>query len=182
MLMWSAEGAVAQDSEEFLEEGPDENAARTEKPFVYRLGPGDRLRITVFGHVDLSGEFPVGDSGYISLPLVGEIEAKGVTTRNLERAVIDKLRPDYLKNPRVSVEVIVFRPFCIEGEVATSGCFPYQPGLTVLRAVALAGGYSYRARKSRVVIRRENSSKELTGSSNTPVYPGDSITVKERFF
>jgi len=151
---------------------------------TYRLSAGDKLRITVYGHADLSGEFEVDASGYISLPLAGDIKAAGGTANDLEVTIISALQPDYLKNPRVSAELINYRPFYIFGEVKSPGSYPYTNGMTVVSAVAVAGGFTYRARRSRIRIIRGNDDDqvELEGSDDTPIKPGDVIEVPERFF
>ena len=112
------------------------------------------------------------------------MKAGGRTINELERAIVRRLKPDYLKNPRVSVEVLNFRPFFIIGEVNKPGSYPYQHGMTVVNAVALAGGYTYRARKNKVLIKRSGSEggKEKKADENTTVLPGDVIRVPERFF
>jgi polysaccharide export outer membrane protein len=150
----------------------------------YRLSTGDRLRVTVFGHEDLSGEVEVNGSGEISLPLIDEVDAAGRSLYELEVAIVDALKPDYLKNPRVSIEMLDYRPFYIIGEVTAPGSYPYVNGMTVVNAVAVAGGFTYRARKGRIRIKREgeNETIELTAEMDTPVQPGDVIEVPERFF
>jgi protein involved in polysaccharide export with SLBB domain len=150
----------------------------------YRLGPGDKIRVTVFGHEDLSGEFEVDGSGNVSLPLIRNVPAQGLTVSQLEQAVIDRLQPDYLKDPSVSVEVLNYRPFYIYGEVNQPGSYPYVSGMTVLNAIAMAGGFTYRAKKSEVqIIRSDDTSKTpLEGGPDTQVLPGDVIEVPERFF
>ncbi len=150
----------------------------------YTLGPGDQVRVTVFGHEDLSGEFAVTGNGIVSLPLIGEVEAGSQTVSAFEKAIVNALKPDYLVNPRVSVEVLNFRPFFIIGEVNKPGSYPYQHGMTVVNAVALAGGYTYRARENKVLIKRSDSDggKEKKADENTAVLPGDVIRVPERFF
>jgi len=147
----------------------------------YRLGAGDRVRITIFGQEDLSGEFEVGSEGNISFPLVGEIKAGDSTLRELEIAIVDKLKPDYLKSPRVSIEVLNYRPFYIIGEVNKPGSYPYVTGMRVVNAVALAGGYTYRARESKVAITRVDGQR-LQATPDTIVLPGDIIEIPERFF
>ncbi len=151
---------------------------------VYTLGSGDRVRVTVFGEEDLSGEFEVGGSGFISLPLIGEVRAGGLGLRQLEKVITEKLLDGYLKTPRVSVEVRNYRPFYILGEVKEPGSYPYVSGMTVLNAVALAGGYTYRARKKRLLITRANDAEgaEQPVTENTVVLPGDVVRVPERFF
>lgn len=151
---------------------------------VYRLGPGDQLRVTVFGHDDLSGEFEVDGAGNISMPLINNVVAKGKTPDELEDAIVDKLSPDYLKEPRVSIDVLNYRPFYIFGEVNAPGSYPYVNGMTVLKAVALAEGFTYRARTSEVRIIRaaDESRTPKPAQRDTVVLPGDVIEVPERFF
>jgi len=150
---------------------------------LYRLGTGDRLRITVFGEEDLSGEFEVDDTGSIALPLVGEVTAAKKTPRELERDVAAALADGYLVSPRVSIEVLNYRPFFILGEVKDPGKYPYVNGMTVLNAVAVAGGYTYRARKDQmVVVRGGENGQEIQAQESTPVLPGDIIRVPERLF
>ena len=150
----------------------------------YRLAAGDEVRVTVYGHEDLSGEFEVDANGRISLPLVGAVEASGTTTSELNARITDALKPDYLKNPQVSTEVLSYRPLYILGEVAEPGSYPYVKGMTVINAVAVAGGFTYRARKGRISIVRENDGGtiEMDVELDTAVMPGDVINVPERFF
>lgn len=150
----------------------------------YRLSMGDKLKVTVYGHEDLSGKFAIDATGSVSLPLVGDIKAVGGTANELETAIIDALQPDYLKNPRVSVELIDYRPFYIFGEVKSPGSYPYANGMTVISAVAVAGGFTYRARKSRIRIVRgaAENQVELEVDDDTLIRPGDVIEVPERFF
>lgn len=162
----------------------DEQAELALRPPEYRTGAGDKLRITVFGHEDLSGEFQVDGSGTISLPLIGDVAAGERSVKEIEGAIVDKLKPDYLKNPRVSVEVVNYRPFYILGEVKNPGSYPYVNGMTVVNAIALSGGYTYRARDDRVLIIRADDPERTkqSGSLDTLVLPGDIIEVPERFF
>jgi polysaccharide export outer membrane protein len=150
---------------------------------TYTLDTGDRLRITVFGHQDLSGEFEVSSNGAVSLPLIGDVQAEGRSLKDLEAAVIAKLKPDYLKNPQVSAEVINYRPFFIIGEVKNPGTYPYIGGMRVVNAVALAGGYTYRARKDEILLTRskgDGTPKKV--GQDALVLPGDVIQIQERFF
>ncbi|MGH6947349.1 MAG: polysaccharide biosynthesis/export family protein [Kiloniellales bacterium] len=147
----------------------------------YVLGPGDQIRVTVFGHEDLSGEFQVGSNGRVSLPLVGEFTASGLTLSRIEKDIVDRLEPDYLKDPRVAVEVLSYRPFYILGEVNQPGSYPYVNGMRVINAVALAGGFTYRAKESDLWITRTDGEREEAGPT-TLVRPGDVIEVPERFF
>lgn len=151
----------------------------------YTLGSGDRVRITVYGQPELTGEFQVDGSGQLSYPLVGQVQAGGLTAKGLEQALIGKLKPNYLKNPSVSVEVLTYRPFYIVGEVRTPGSYPYVSGMTIINAVALAGGFTYRARESSFYLTRTGEDGEktkVTATPETPVLPGDVITVRERYF
>lgn len=150
----------------------------------YRLGPGDKVRVTVFGDDQLSGEFQVDANGAIAMPLIGDVDAGGRTTNELATAVTEKLSKDYLKNPKVSVEVIDYRPFFILGEVRNPGSYPYVNGMRVMNAIALAGGFTYRAREGRMKINRDidGQLQELDADQTTVVLPGDVIEVPERFF
>ena len=150
----------------------------------YLLGTGDRIKVIVFGHEDLSGEFEIEGTGRVALPLIQEVQAAGLTTREFAEAIAKKLKPDYLTNPKVSVVVLNYRPFYILGEVKSPGSYPYVSGMTVVTAVALAGGYTYRAKKDRAYITRADDpeKKEQRADPITRVYPGDVITIPERFF
>lgn len=150
----------------------------------YRLGAGDKLRFIIYGEGDLSGEFDVDASGSVSLPLIGEVRADGRTLRELEIIVADKFREGYLTDPRVNVDVLNYRPYYIVGEVQEPGEFPYSAGMTVLNALAVAGGYTYRADTNRVYVARPNQGGEIEypANQNLKVSPGDIIRVPERFF
>jgi len=153
-------------------------------PSDYVLGSGDKVRVTVFGEEALSGQFVVAGTGLVSIPLVGEVRAAGLTLKDFQGGVEQSLRNGYLKDPRVSVEVLNYRPFYIMGEVEKPGQYPYTSGLTVLNAVATAGGFTYRANQKRVFIKRMNDQAErpfpLTGGIE--VAPGDTIRITERLF
>jgi protein involved in polysaccharide export with SLBB domain len=150
----------------------------------YKLGAGDRLKVTVFGEDALSGEFEIDGQGMVSLPLIGNLKAGGSDVRSLENNFADKLKDGYLVSPRVSIEVLNFRPFFILGEVKNPGSYPYVNGLTVLNAVALAGGFTHRARTDQVLIRHGSDAKEkeFGEGEDGKVLPGDVIRVTERFF
>ena len=150
----------------------------------YRLGPGDRVKVTVFGHPDLSGEFELDGEGRFSLPLVQNVDAAGLSLHELQQRVTEKLRPDYLRNPRVSAEVLNYRPFFIIGEVKTPGSYAYASGMTVIRAVALAGGFTYRAKQKKMLITRarDPDRRKQPARQDTVVMPGDVIEVPERLF
>lgn len=150
----------------------------------YRLGAGDRVRVTVFGEPSLTGEFQVSSAGMISMPLVGDLVAVNLTVSDFQRSVENALKGGYLLEPRVSAEVLTYRPFFVLGEVSSPGTYPYTAGLTVLNAVATAGGFTYRANTGRVFIRRANASSEevFRLTSETRVAPGDTIRIGERLF
>lgn len=150
----------------------------------YRLGPADKVRVNVFGEEALTGEFTVGNSGKVSLPLIGEVQAEGLTVTQLQEAIAEALRQGYINEPRVNAEVLNYRPFYILGEVNTPGEYPYTANLTVLNAVATAGGFTYRADTRRVYIRRADGASEQAFplTTSTQVAPGDTIRIGERFF
>lgn len=151
----------------------------------YQLGIGDKVRILVYGEEDLSGEFTIDNRGSVDLPLIGEAPAAGKTIRQLEQTVVARFKQGYLLDPRVSIDVLNFRPFFIQGEIKTAGEYPYKSGITALDAVAIAGGYSYRAKKNLIYIRRAGSGEERAYDPSTArvmVQPGDNIRVPERFF
>ncbi len=150
----------------------------------YRMGSGDKIRVITFGEEALTGEFSIGGSGMVSLPLIGEVKAAGLSVPEFQSQVETKLKEGYLKEPRVSVEVLNYRPFYILGEVEKPDTYPYTNGLTVVNAVATAGGFTYRANTKKVYIKRSDSSveQEFPLSTSTLVAPGDTIRVGERFF
>lgn len=150
----------------------------------YVLGPGDEIKMTVYGEDDLSGQYVVGSTGVVALPLIGNIDAAKLTIRQLEDAVRAKLAVGYLKDPRVSIQVLNYRPFFILGEVAKPGSYPYVNAMTVLNAAALAGGYTYRADRNDIRITRADdpTKTEKDVGEDEPVKPGDIIRVPERFF
>lgn len=151
---------------------------------AYRLGAADKLRITVFGEEALSGEFLVNGSGQVSMPLIGEIQAAGLTLPQFQERVVTALSDGYLNQPRVSAEVLNYRPFYILGEVKKPGEYPYTAALTVVNAVATAEGFTYRADTRRVYIKRADSNAENAYPLTTAIQvaPGDTIRIGERFF
>jgi protein involved in polysaccharide export with SLBB domain len=150
---------------------------------TYRLGSGDRIKITVFRHEDLSGEFALDGAGNFAMPLIGEVQAYGLTTSELVTRVQEKLQDGYLVDPQVGIEVLNYRPFYILGEVKTPGSYPYVNGMTVLNAVALAGGFSYRAKQEDFLLQRGGSNTQgAEVGGDTALLPGDIVTVQERFF
>jgi polysaccharide export outer membrane protein len=149
----------------------------------YRLGPADQLRITVFNEPDLTGQFVVGAQGTIAYPLVGNVRAAGLTVNEFTAELQNRLS-EYVRQPSVSVEVANYRPFFILGEVQRPGTYPYSANLTVMNAVATAGGFTYRANRGRVFIRHANATEERSYplTVSTPVLPGDTVRIGERLF
>jgi protein involved in polysaccharide export with SLBB domain len=150
----------------------------------YRLGSGDIIKISVFGEDNLSLETRLPQTGTLSYPFLGDIPAVDLTVSELEAFIFNGLKGDYLISPSVSVTVIEYRPFFIDGEVKKPGGYPYQPGLSVDKAAALAGGYTERASKNKIVIVRNISGIQttLSGQSADIVLPGDIITIQQSFF
>jgi polysaccharide export outer membrane protein len=150
----------------------------------YRLGSGDKIRVTVFNEETLSGDFTVSSEGTVSLPLIGDVAAKNKTPQQLAAEVQGKLADGYLRAPKVSIEVSTYRPFFILGEVKAPGQYPYASGMTALNAIATAQGFTPRADKKLVFIRREGASSEdaMKLTPDLRVLPGDTIRIGERFF
>lgn len=151
----------------------------------YKLGAGDKVRVVVLADPEFSSEYEVDASGYISARMIGRLSVLGMTTAQLEAALTERYRAGgYLRNPRLTVELISARPFFILGEVSKPGSYPYVAGLTVAQAVAIAGGYTRRASDSRIKIKRFGSphGTEESVNEDTVVNPGDIIRVPERFF
>jgi polysaccharide biosynthesis/export protein len=146
----------------------------------YRLGAGDKLHVQVLGAEELTGDYSVGDNGTVSSPLIGDVKAAGLTRSQLEREMERKLAQGYLKNPKVSVTILAYRPFYIYGEVTKPGEYPYASGMRVMSAVATAGGYTYRANENYVVVTRDG--QEHKAAPNAPIQPDDVIRVPERYF
>lgn len=164
--------------------GPVHGANDDQAHANYRLGAGDKLSISVFNQDDLSGEYTVNGSGRFTMPYIDGVKAAGLSIPELTDLIISKLKPDYLINPRVSIEVLNFRPYYIIGEIASSGSYPFVEGITYLNAVAIAGGFTYRAREKYVMVKRKDKSngEEIKLPLNNFVKPGDIIRVTERLF
>ncbi|RYG61378.1 MAG: polysaccharide export protein [Alphaproteobacteria bacterium] len=181
----SAEWQAKQKATEAAAEAALKSAANQPKVSLApgQLGPGDKVKVTVFGEEDLSGEFEIDNTGSLAMPLVGEIPVRGLTQRDLERKIASILETGYLKSPRVNIEVLNFRPFFILGEVNKPGSYPYANDMNVINAVALGGGYTTRAKTGKIVVRRATSpDKEEWIGEDAAVYPGDVLRVEERFF
>lgn len=164
-------------AQDAIEPAPETDAS-------YRLGPGDNIQISVHNQADLSGSYLLDGSGRFSMPLIGTVEANGLTRTDLETLLVSRLKPDYLVNPRVAVVVSNYRPYYIIGEVGKTGAFSFVQGMTYLTAIAIAGGYSYRAKKGVVfVIQGDDPDREeIKLDVDLKVQPGDIIRVAERRF
>jgi len=151
---------------------------------TYLLGPGDALQVTVFGEEDLSGPLRVNDSGAVSMPLIGPVQAAGLTVPDLQHKLIELLNTKAVKSPDVTVQITEYRPFFILGEVKNPGSYSYVPDMTVLTAVAIAGGYTFRASEDEVSVTRksEDAAHEAQASRNSRILPGDVVYVFERHF
>ena len=150
-------------------------------PPVYTLGPGDQVRIIVYNNEALSGTFVVDSTGRVALPLIRGVSAEGLTLPSLEEAIGQRLVVEQYINPKVSVDLIRTRPVCILGEVNKPGCFEYIYGMRAATAIALAGGYTYRALQNQVLVMRVNGHR-TSAAHDTLIYPGDVIEVAERLF
>jgi polysaccharide export outer membrane protein len=161
------------------------NGLWAESDSKYTLDSGDVITIRVFGEDELSfEEIRLTDAGTISYPFIGEIRASGKTAAELEKIIATALRADYLVDPKVSVRIIAYREFYVNGEVKSPGGYPYQPGLTIRKAVALAGGFSDWASKSKIYVIREDDPerKPQRATIDTLVMPGDIVTVEQSLF
>lgn len=150
----------------------------------YRLDAGDRVRVTVFEQDSLTNVYAVDKAGYLALPLVGSVPARGKTTEAVQTAIAAALSNGYLRDPDVSVQVDQYRPFFVMGEVTTGGQYSYVPGMTAQNAVAIAGGFTPRADHRTVDITRQVNGQVITGRVlvSDPVLPGDTVSVRERLF
>jgi len=163
-----------------LDEAPHAQAT----PADYQLGPGDKVHIVTYGEETLTGDFAVAPDGDIAFPLIGEVPAQGQSVAQLQHAIQVKLANGYVNQPRVSAEVVNFRPFYILGEVNRPGEYPYVSGMTVREAVAKAQGFTYRANTGKVLVKHAGDTDEHAYrlSAATPVEPGDTIRITERYF
>lgn len=160
---------------------PDEESL---PPTALALSPGDTIRVTVFNEAQLTGTYQIDDDGFVSLPLAGTLKAGGLTKVEFERVLATKLKGEYLTNPKITVEIASFRPYFILGEVERPGQYNYTSNLNVLSAMAVAGGPTYRASQTEVLIQRggKGEFKKFQMSPTVMIYPGDLIRVPERFF
>jgi protein involved in polysaccharide export with SLBB domain len=155
-----------------------------EKRSAISLQAGDRIRLTVFGEDKVSGDYELDPSGYLSLPLAGTIPAAGSSKIELEQSITQSLKGRYLKDPKVTIDVISYRPIYVLGEVQKPGAYPFHSGLNVMSAIAVAGGSTYRASNSEVMIQRfgEAGLREYALDANVSIMPGDVIRLPERYF
>lgn len=150
---------------------------------IYRLGVGDKLKVTVFGEDNLSGPFEVNAVGQVSMPLIGEMPAKGLAIHEFRENVTRKLADGYLKSPKVSIEMLNYRPIFVHGEVKNGGEFAYKNGISLRDAIAMAGGYTYRADQSYLYVGREGEPDVAVKTpADIAILPGDNIRIPERFF
>lgn len=162
----------------------DVEAVTTAATAVPRFQGGEKIKITVYNEPTLSGDYDIDPNGVVSLPLAGTVRAVGLTQPQLEQELSKKFKSEYLRNPKVTVTIIQFRPIYIVGEVEKQGEYTYKPGLNILTAMALAGGGTYRANRNHVLIQHfgETGMKEYPQSATTMILPGDLIKVPERYF
>jgi len=158
------------------------STAAAQQSEAYRLAPGDKVAISVFGENDLSMDVMLADDGVLKYPFLGEIRVAGLTVPELQRTIADGLRGDYLINPDVTVAIEQYRPFFLDGEVNRPGSYEYQPGLTLEKALTLAGGLSARAARGKIEVRRANSESFEKIDMDDPVQAGDVINVPQSFF
>ena len=160
-----------------------ETAASSAVNRPYTLHTNDQVHVQVYNEQTITGDYVVDSTGYLSIPVAGRVRAAGLTVAELERRVAAQLNGSILKDARVNIQVANYAPFYIRGEVKKPGEFPYKPGLTIADAVALAGGYTYRADEGSVVVRPTGSNRQIKRpmDANPSVSPGDNITVPERF-
>jgi polysaccharide export outer membrane protein len=151
---------------------------------AYRLDAGDRLRVVIYGQEGLTNTYAIDAGGSITMPLIGAVRARGLTPAGLASEITGKLRNGYIREPSVAVEIEAYRPFFILGEVAAPGQYPYVPNMSVESAVAIAGGFSPRAKRDRVTLTHSDAggSSRVVVPLGTPISPGDTVLVGERWF
>ena len=159
-------------------------APRKVQAIEYRLGTGDTIRLTVFGHEELSGDFTVGPAGRVSFPLVLDTTVSGLTVEELEDVLAKKLSPQYLLDPKVSIDVLHYRDVYILGEVRVPGKYPYIPNMTLQKAVAIAGGYTYRAKENSAELTRQTGDVIKTNiiDGKSMILPGDTLVITRKWF
>lgn len=161
------------------------NAPAAHNEATYTLSSGDSIKLSVYGEEEMNGTYMLDPSGVITVPMIGQVQATGITAEDLQKKITETLVKDkYLSKPLVTVDIIAMRPFYILGEIKSPGSYPYQPSLDVFKAIATAGGYTPRAAKGRILIDRGTgpNRQHFNASEDTAILPGDSITVRERIF
>lgn len=185
-IVQSGGTAIAGWSSVTMRDSEDEEARRQEPKTSdsYSLDSGDKLRVFVYAQPSLSRIYTIDNEGFISVPLIGNVRARGISTRGLEATIMARLGAEFVRDPHVTVDIQQYRPFFILGEIRSAGQYPYVGGLTVDAAVAIAGGFSDRANERKVQITRriEGNVVKLDVAGDAYVRPGDTISVKERWF
>lgn len=185
-IVQQAGTAIAGWSSLTVQGSPDDGVAASSDSAqtTYKLDSGDKLRVFVYAQPSLSRIYTVDNEGFISVPLIGNVQARAVSTRGLEASIKARLGAEFVRDPNVTVDIQQYRPFFILGEIRTPGQYPYVSGLTVDAAVAIAGGYSDRANERKVQITRRirNGVEKMEATGDAEVRPGDTISVKERWF
>jgi polysaccharide biosynthesis/export protein VpsN len=160
-------------------------AQSAEAPRDYRLGAGDEISVLVFGEPDLSLTAKIGDNGRIAYPFLGELSVAGASLAELERTLAERLAGDYLVDPKVTVSVVQYRPFFVNGQVRSPGSYPWQPGMSVRKAISLAGGLTERASERKITLIAEGRKGQGKGRPvklDDALGPGDILTIDESFF
>lgn len=162
---------------------PSPSAYMARQNVPYLLDSGDQVKVTIFGQTELSGNYLVDDAGYVAMPLVGTVMARGVTTQVLSVNIGRAMAAGYLVDPDVAVEVFQYRPFFIQGAVTTAGSYPYMAGMTVRHAVSVAGGYSRTANRKTAILFRNKNGEIVKGNValDMPIFPGDTVEIAERW-
>lgn len=166
-------------------DGLDGNTSALSETAAHHLAPGDKLKVSVFNEPDLTGEFAIDENGDIAFPLLGELKAAGLGVDEFKASLVEKLQGGFVRNPRVNVDVLNYRPINVIGEVKNAGQYPYRPGMTARDVAAIAGGYSYRANEGKLYVKRESSKTQITvelDKNNIAIFPGDNIRIPERYF
>jgi protein involved in polysaccharide export with SLBB domain len=150
-----------------------------------RLQPGEKIRVTVYGEEALTGDYDINPAGYVTMPLIGAVRAAGHSQSDFGKDLADQYRRGgFLQDPHITVAVVQFKPFYVLGEATNPGEYPFRSGLNVHSAVAMAGGFTYRASRSYILIRHAGDEvwKEYPLAEPVPIAPGDLIRVPERYF
>ena len=152
---------------------------------AHHLSPGDKLKISVFNEPDLTGDYAIDENGNIAFPLVGELKAAGLGVDDFKANLVERLQGGFVRNPRVNIDVLNYRPINIIGEVKNAGQYPYRPGMTAQDVAAIAGGYTYRANENTLHVTRGTNKTQITvdlRKQNINIFPGDSVKISERYF